>query len=84
MKTLEEVIEEVKQEREAQAKKWPAGPNQDYAHRPFEEWMLLVEQYISEARAEYTHKPGKAAAREKLLKVVNLGLWGLQSDSSTD
>jgi hypothetical protein len=84
MKTLEEVIEEVKRERETQMKKWPAGPNQNYAHRPVEEWLLLAEQYLLETRTEYTHKPGFAAAREKLIKVANLVLWGLQSDSKTD
>lgn len=84
MKTIEEVVEEVKKEREEQMKKWDPGQNRDYAHRPFEEWMLLMEQYVSEMRAEYKNKPGKAAARAKLLKAVNLGLWGLQSDASTD
>lgn len=84
MKSIEEVVDEVKQEREEQMKKWPPGPNRDYAHRPYEEWLLLMEQYILEARAEYTHKRGNAPSREKLLKAVNVGLWGLQSDSKTD
>jgi hypothetical protein len=84
MKTLEEVVEEVKKEREEQMKKWPPGPGRDYAHRPYEEWLLLMEQYLSEARAEYAHKPGNAPSREKLLRAVNLGLWGLQCEAKTD
>ena len=85
MKDLKKVLKEIKAERKGQDKKWPAGPDaKNYDKRPFEEWLILTFQYAQEALAEYTHKPGNAAAREKLLKAVNLGLWGLQSEAKTD
>ncbi len=85
MKPIQEAVQEVEQERQNQFKKWPPGQNlENYDKRPFEEWLILTFQYAQEALSEYTHKPGNAAAREKLLKAVNLGLWGLQSNSTTD
>ncbi|MEK7198061.1 MAG: hypothetical protein AAB648_01180 [Patescibacteria group bacterium] len=85
MKSLPEVIQEVERERENQYKKWEdPGPNfEEYEKRPFEEWLILTSLYAQEALSEYGHKPGNAAAREKLLKVANLALWGLQSNSLT-
>lgn len=80
MKTVDEVVKEIEEHREEQMQKWPPGPGRDYAHRPYEEWLLLMEQYLLEARAEYTHTPGREASRKKLLRAVNLGLWGLQMD----
>ena len=84
MKKLKRVIKEIKEERKLQRKKWPAGKSGNYDERPFEEWLILASEYMKEALSEYTHKPGKKAAREKLLKVANLALWGLQSEKSTD
>ncbi|MBI3632986.1 MAG: hypothetical protein HY226_01710 [Candidatus Vogelbacteria bacterium] len=85
MKDLRKVMREIKDERKDQAKKWPPGPNfKKYDKRPFEEWVLLTHQYLQEAISEYTHKPSKKAAREKMVKVANLALWTLQSDKTTD
>lgn len=85
MKDLKEVVAELEAERQNQFTKWPPGQNlENYAKRSFEVWLILAFQYAQEALVEYTHKPGNAAAREKLLKAVNLGLWGLQSEQTTD
>lgn len=86
MKRLPEVVQEVEKERENQYKKWgDPGPNlEEYAKRPFEEWLILTSLYAQEALSEYGHKPGNTAARVKLLKAANCALWGLQSDSQTD
>jgi len=80
MKQINEVVGEIEVERQEQFKKWP----DDYSKRPFEAWLLLTNQYVTEALDEYTHKSGNSAARIKLLKAANLALWGLQADSSSD
>jgi hypothetical protein len=80
MQALDGVLEELRLERMYQAEQWdPGDPANPYGTRSFEEWLILTYTYAHEALLAYTHNRGNSEAREKLLKAVNVGLWGLQS-----
>ncbi len=92
--TFEEAIALVKDAREFQAKAWPNTEKLNAGGRPFEEWIVLLNHYMTKLHEVYTVTPGNVPnlqgeyvpnieGRQRVRKyaaiVANLAIWAVQS-----
>jgi hypothetical protein len=59
--SFETAIEAVKDAREYQMKAWPNTALENAGGRPFEEWALMLNHYVTKLNAVYTETPGNTA-----------------------
>jgi hypothetical protein len=77
MRTLQDVVKDVKSEFKHQDKSFD---NNDT--KPFEVWLLLASQYMKEAVERYAHA-SQVDARNMLLKAVTCGIRALKTETIT-
>lgn len=93
--SFEAAIEAVKDARDFQTKAWPNTIKENAGGRPFEEWLVLADHYVTKLKAVYTETPGlklnletgeyeyneEGAKRIKKYAaiVANLYMWAVQS-----
>ncbi len=88
--SLEEALAILKETREYQMRRWPST-EANGGGRPFEEWIVLIDNYITKLKQVYSETPsyledGKELNVEGLKRiekymaiVANLAIWGVQS-----
>lgn len=80
--TLETAVELILDAREYQTKAWPSVMEPD---RPFEEWVLLTQEYIYRVTEISKNEPLNTARIQKYAAIVaNLALWMVQSAMGPD
>lgn len=73
-KPLDQVIAEVKADRADQAEQWGRAEE-----RPFEEHLLLFQQFASEVGPAFAHNAGNDETVKVLKRAINAGLAALQT-----
>lgn len=75
--SFEDIIAALKSERDYQMRRWgvrqPDGTIQEAQHS-VSDWLVYMDDYLTEAKHNATREPGSTMALESLRKVVSLGV----------
>ena len=89
--TFEEAIERVKDAREYQTKPWPSTALENAGGRPYEEWVVLMDVYLTKLKKIYAETPERIddgdelniPGLERMEKysaiLANLAIWATQA-----
>lgn len=81
MEKVLQVLEEVRQEREHQDKKW-GGPNHDDKHTPYD-WSAFIISYLGESVSEFVNESGRVESRLRtfrynMIKIAALAIAAVE------
>lgn len=81
MESLEKILEEIREERKHQDKKW-GGPNYDDQHDPYA-WAAFVTNYLGQALSDFVNESGQYEARYRkwrynMVKVAALAVAAIE------
>jgi hypothetical protein len=89
--SLEEALEVLKGTREHQTRRWPSTTLHSAGGRPFEEWIVLIDNYMAKLKQVYSETPcyvgdgdelnieGLKRIEKYMAVVANLAIWGVQA-----